>query len=986
MPPLFARMAQTIARNGGAGLGLCGIILLWGGVFHSLSVERKQLINGALQNTANLSRAFAENIVRSIKMVDGTLLYIRDSYENHPADFNIADWTERTQALTDMTFQIGIIGKTGMMKASNFPIAGGTVDLSDREHFRVHRDNPGDTLFISKPVLGRVSHRWSLQMTRKLIASDGSFDGVVVISLDPLYLSRFYKAVDLGRTGHVILTGTDGVIRALGGPDNPNTDELIGNANLSGPLLQRFARQPEGNGIIPGRLDQVPRITSYRGTSFYPLIVSVSIAESEVLENYQAKRLSYTGIAAVITIVLLSISILITLRQVRLRRAQEQLAASRAGLREKSLLLEMTLEHISQGIMMVDPERRVLVCNQRAMQQLDLPRPLLENRPLYHEIVEFQAARGEFGDLLDDEARARLARAGDIASATQIYERERPDGAVLEISSTPLPNGGAVRTFTDVTERTRTLANLRAARDAADLALRAKSEFLATMSHEIRSPMSGLIGVLELLRDSGLSAEQEQMAGMVNGSARSLLAVLNDILDFSKIEAGAFSLHLEPFALRDCVNQVTQPHIIDAARKGVTLSLTVADAVPDWIETDPLRLRQILNNLLSNAVKFTAAGTIHLNIDTVHPGDLSDGGTSLRCCVSDTGIGMTEEVLAKLFQPFTQADGSTSRTYGGTGLGLCISRQLAGLLNGDLHVTSQPGHGSSFTVRLPYIIAEPAALAQHTMAPPQAADLSGRRVLVVDDDPTNRWLTQRQLRRLGLNVEVAEHGEAGLALVQERFYDLVVTDCHMPRMDGVALTRAIRASDQPTIASLVILGLTADVTIGQEQKCRDAGMTDVAIKPLSLDRMARLILRFISPAADLAGHAVRAMTGDANTVAPAASIPAAAVFDEASYHDLYDAGDPEGVDWLRTFLVEAATLIDALPSQAADVAHETLHRLAGAALSVGAIRLGQTTRAVEHAVAAGETAVSFGAIRDDYACAADTMHDFMARETAAPTM
>ena len=926
--PLRTAVQQTVIQASGAALGLCGIVLVWSGVLHGLAVERAQRLNGAVQNTTNLARAFEENIIRSVNAIDQTLLFLREAYERDPPHFDIAAYTRSTQALTDMTFQISLIDRNGMLIGSNLAPGGGRVDLSDREHFRVHLTSPDDRLFISKPVLGRVSQKWSIQITRKLLAADGSFDGVIVVSLDPVYFSRFYQAVDLGPHGAAVLSGTDGVIRAR---SSSGSDEPPG-LGQSGVLLAHFGQQPQGLYTSASAVDGVRRIVAYRGVRAYPLIVSVRVAEQDVLAPYYSNRVSALAVAAALTVLLVAVSALIMVRQRRLQRARAALRVSEAAFAQKSALLETTLEHMSQGIMMIDPQRRVLVCNHRAMDLLGLPPDLLAGQPAFDDVLHVQWQRGDFADdgASGDDGTELLARAACLNDALQVYERPAHNGVMLEIRSTPLPAGGVVRTFTDVTESRRNEAVLRAARDEADQAARAKSEFLATMSHEIRSPMSGMMGVLDLLSHTALDPDQTRMAHMVQTSASDLLAVVNDILDFSKIEAGALSVRLEPVLLRELVEQVLQPHLLAAAAKGVDLRLIVRPDVPAHAEVDPLRLRQILNNLLSNAVKFTAAGEIRLDV-----GITAAAVPMLRFTVDDTGIGMRDEVLSRLFEPFTQGDGSTTRIYGGTGLGLCISRRLARLLDGDLTVTSQLGKGSVFAVLLPLIVATGQARSAPVRGAPSDFTGDGRRVLVVDDDPTNRWVTQRQLQRLGFEVATADDGETALQSVHDAPFDLMITDCHMPRMDGVALTRAVRASAH--LQALPIIGLTADVTSKQRLRCQEAGMTDVAIKPMTLDRLRRLLAGQLPPTLPRAPRVA----------------PPAPHFDPTTYNDLFEEGDPEGAAWLADFLVAAAELMQRLRHHhltADPVAlAPTAHRLAGAALSVGAIRFGEAARALEYA-------------------------------------
>ena len=958
---ILRQALRSLVQSGGTLMGVCGVAVLWAGLLHSLSVERKQALRSAVQDTSNLSRAFEENIVRSIKAIDQSLLYIRDSYEKDPAGFNIAAWTRSTQALTDMTFQISSIDKDGLMRASNLAAAGDRVDLSDREHFRVHRDRPADKLFISKPVMGRVSRRWSMQITRKMLAADGSFDGVVVMSLDPGYLSRFYDSVDLGSQGEVTLVGADGVVRAgargrriATTQDRLSDDAAVGQSLADGRLLAEYAKRPAGAYDATSAVDGVKRVTAYRAVRGTTLIVAVGIAEDDVLKANYANWRSYFVLAALLTILLLFFSVLIVVRQARLNRTQAQLAASRQSFADKSQTLEITLEHISQGIIMIDADLRVQVCNRRAQEMLALPGALLPSRPHLTEVLQQQLACGQFrrdGQSLDPWVQAVL-RSGVIPAEASTYESARPDGSVLEICTIPMSNGGAVRTFTDITARNQAELVLRVARDDADRTTRAKSEFLATMSHEIRSPMSGLLGVLDLLRGSDLNADQTRMAEMVHNSGTALLAVLNDILDFSKIEAGAMHVTPEPTRLRDLITKLVQPYAVTAAGKGVNLRLELSEEVPNCAVVDPLRLRQILNNLLSNATKFTSTGTIGLQVDVTPTGS----APKLRFAVSDTGMGMADDVLDRLFGPFMQADGSTSRNFGGTGLGLCIAKRMARLLDGDLAATSEQGQGSVFTLSLPLIPAADAEVIGDASAGTGSHRWAFRgRVLVADDDVTNRWFIQRQLELLGLNVAVTEDGLAAFVELEAGHYDLLVTDCHMPRIDGVALTCMIRASADPVLRALPIIGLTADVTSVQLKRCQDAGMTEVAIKPLNLQGLASLVSRHLTGAFDVVVATLAPETHEISAQP--------ATYDDTIYHELFPMHDPEGAESLAAYLDAADGMLRTIEQSLEPRADRALdrtglalvaHRLAGSSLSVGATALGEQARSLEDQAATAD--------------------------------
>ena len=925
-----AQRLRSLGQAGGTILGLCAIAVLWGGIFHSLSVERDQALQGAAQDTSNLARAFEEHIVRSIKAVDQTLLYVRDSYGKDPAGFDISAWAKNVQFLTDLTFQISLIDKDGIFRGSNLSSTGDRVDLSDREHFRVQRDNPRDELFVSKPVLGRVSQKWSIQLARKMIAADGSFDGIVVVSLDPQYLSKFYDSVEIGAKGVVALTGTDGIVRARAAAG----DTTIGQSMLGTRLLDEYAQSPSGTFEAVSRIDGVPRVYAYRVVRAYPLIVSVGVARSEVIAGAEHNRQLYFVLGGVLTLLLLGATAMILRRDVGLRETREKLRASEARYAQKSGLLEAALENMSQGIMMVDADRRVQVCNQRAVEKLGLPADLMAGHPMFDEVLRWQWQHGEFGqDGKDVEEWLRgFVLAGGISDEPQRYERTRPNGQVLEFRSTPLADGGVVRTYTDITARKETESVLRAARDEADRAAREKTEFLAMMSHEIRSPMNGLLGIIELLHNSKLEPDQSYMVELAQESAASLLGIVNDVLDLSKIDAGAVVPASEPIALHELLRALIKPIALTAARKDLSLRYEISDDVPDWISIDPLRLRQILDNLLGNAIKFTSAGGV-VELGVTRPA----GALLLAFSVKDTGIGMAPEVLARLFEPFSQADASTTKNFGGTGLGLSISRRLARLLGGEIAVTSDEGQGSVFTLTLPLIAAAPLSGLEAGVPSLRIDEALGPiRVLVAEDQETNRWVIQHQFARIGVEVEVVEDGHQALAALAEGRFGLLVTDCHMPGMDGAELTRRIRAAEVASGADrLPILGLTADVTNEMREQCLAAGMDDVTSKPINLPRLADALRRiFAHPERGPEVAAVE--TGSAE-------IP---LFDDSTYLDLFGDEDKErgGVAWLNGYLKTTVDAMDqvlvAVEAGDRNVLRMAVHTMAGASLTAGAMRLG----------------------------------------------
>ena len=651
-------------------------------------------------------------------------------------------------------------------------------------------------------------------------------------------------------------------------------------------------------------------------------------AAEDAQRDYERTRLLMVGLGLVVIMVSAAVALAVMRRTARLAAASES---------ERTKFLTL-FETNTDGIVILTPQG-FTDCNPATLQMfhMDKVEDFLSRCP--EDLGEENQPCGTPSTLL---AERHIREAMEKGHAFFRWTARRPDGSTFpaEIALHAMNLGGDTviqAIMRDVSAQKEAEAALEAARDAAVAAADMKSQFVANVSHEIRTPMNGIIGMTRLLLSSPLNPRQKEYAQTIAQSAESLLGVINDLLDFSKIEAGRLTLESIEFDLSALIREALELHIPRADAKALPLRLDKSPDLPAWVRGDPLRVRQILLNLIDNAIKFTQEGEVRLSVARL-PGQAEQ----LRFSVRDTGIGMDQDAQKRIFKAFAQADGSVSRKFGGTGLGLTICRQLAELMGGRLSLESSPGLGSVFHLDLPLPAAQPPAPAGHGDAA-RALHFPGVTVLVAEDNAVNQKLISFMLDNLGVTVITVEDGRMAYDLLANTPVDLVLMDCQMPEWDGLTASRAVRereaAENRPR---LPIVALTANAMVGYDAVCREAGMDDYLTKPIREGELVAALNR------QLPGRAVETLEVAAPEPEPA---QAAQGFDGAKLRRVCRNDEAQVGEMLSLFVSSTESLLaelaQALAHRDAHQAARQAHQIKGAAAYIGSEAVAQLASEAE---------------------------------------
>jgi signal transduction histidine kinase/CheY-like chemotaxis protein len=812
--------------------------LLWVGSLQALRANRDDMKARAAASIASEALIFADEISNHLAAVDRTLQRLEREWEADPHGFDLPPWRRRAVGLSDAALQLFIVDAGGIVRqATDSALIG--KNMGDRGFFQNRAALPRDDgdMYIGDATPKADGAGWTLNLSRRLDAPDGSFAGVISVTYDLSDLVRYFGDAGLGAQGLIELVGEmDERLRAaVGGGAQPGED-------IDGtPMWQALARTPDGIWTGPSAPDGMLRLHAFRELRDRKLDLVLAVPVDEAVRpamEWEREALAFVGLTTMLVLILAG-GLMLEARAANRRVAElanerALLTAAKADADAKSQRLEVTLAGMSDGVMMMDADLRLAEWNERFPELIGLPAASLARGMPMAEVLRAQAEAGEFGPVdVEAEVAARIAairRVGDTVTT----ERTRPDGRALAVRRRRLADGGFVTIYTDVTERKRNEDALRQARLLAEATSAAKSRFVAMVSHEIRQPLNALLNSLSLLGGNEMAPAPRRLVEMAQQSGAALLGLLNDILEMSKMEAGQMTLRPDVFALRPLLRGVADMFADQAAERGMTVSLAVAEGTPERLRADPVRIRQILTNLMSNAVKFASPGPIVLSAEVEH-----DMPGMLRLTIRDPGPSIDPAGRARLFQPFVQLGDAAAGGYAGTGLGLAICQTLAQLLGGEIGYEPTPNGGNAFWVRLAFeAAAEPATQAALRPIYPRT------RVLLVEDIVANQMVIATMLRREGHLVDIAAGGSAAIRAMERQPYDLVLMDIFMPGMSGLEATRQIRAMSGPA-GVVPICALTGNASPADWTRCESVGMNDMLAKPVEPDALIGVLGRLV---------------------------------------------------------------------------------------------------------------------------------------------
>jgi signal transduction histidine kinase/FixJ family two-component response regulator/HPt (histidine-containing phosphotransfer) domain-containing protein len=885
------------------------------------------------QTTIFQSQAFAENTLATIHRLDDTLLDLGDHWVDEPDTFD-GKISSKKRQMSGIDFQVAVFDTHGKLLYPKETAGGQPASFDSANYPDEFNGRDDQRLHVSKPIRqADPSAPWVIQFSRAAPISTGPSAIIVVYTL-PNVFAPFNDDLDLNSrdSTSIVMTTGDFLMRE---PDNANA---MGKALQGAPYLDpQSPRSGHFQRLSP--VDGIDRIFGYFRIPEYGLSFVVGRDSYSALQGYHEHRAKIFSRALIVSAFAIAM-----LWLVHHSLAARELAHKRFD--ETQTMLRTAIDTLGEGFVIFDRNDQLVYCNERFGSYYPAIAELFVPGCRFEEVLREGIKRGQFRVPPDEVETWVAERMHQHHNPGPGFAQHLSDGRWLRVREQKTGDGLIVGFRIDISE-------LYAAKEAAEAANRAKSEFLATMSHEIRTPMNSILGLTQLLRLPGVDkGDVQSYASIIHNAGRTLLNLLNDILDFSKIESSNLELEAIPLLPEQIVDEINSLFLQTAQDKGLQLKSLWSGSGGQLYRGDPHRLRQMISNLVGNAIKFTERGHIDIAGREV---SRSHGMAVLEFSVADTGVGIAKEKQQQLFQAFRQADSSTTREFGGSGLGLSITRRLAQLMGGEAGLISETGSGSTFWFRVRLETLESSLEAYHARplsldeeyAQALSRQMTGQ-ILVVDDNAANQTVIKAILGKLGLQCEVVDNGQKAVARVkQEPALDLVLMDCQMPVMDGFEATQQIRRWELETQQPhLPIVALTAGAFEKDRQRCAVSGMDDFLAKPVDIHRVIEVLNQWLDAARSARQlHAANA-NANANANCDVGHKPGASPLPKFDMLDLDTplqqvGGDPETLVTVAGIVAqqireELPLLEQCCASRDCEALAKACHRLKGSLSSIGA--------------------------------------------------
>jgi len=785
---------------------IASLMINWAGVWEATQRVEYTITQDSFRELQQTATLFADQVGNAINSVDVTLRFTAHHLASH--DESIKTLVDKGAISLEHLVLLTFVDKDGNTVESNLGPDPNRTALADREHIRVHLEGSVDGLFIGKPVVGRVSKLWSIQLTRKVVNTDGSLRGVLVASLDPFYFSRFWEGVLKNDDERILqpsvtLYGLDGIVRT----GSRNLEAALTNQTPQDQLRSLALRMQSGR--INDMSNDNAQASHFIRMPNLPLIAVASYLRSGIETKAREQEMELYILGFVISAIIV-VTGAILLWSINVSRRNELRAVS------AETRLASALDAMKDSFAIYDEDGRLAAFNKSfaswfskggAMQDLERMESFLAYRAVP------QSSNDDTRDneiQLDDKSWLRVESSQTPVGETVLYG--------TDITQSRLREEALVERTRQVEAQAQRMEELAA---IAERAAKVKSSFLAAMSHEIRTPLNAINGFTQLLRKNHVDDESNRITALIADSCRHLLDIVDDILDFTRLEADKVTLHLTPITIRNLVSELMQTAQVLTKDKPIAIVHDVAADVPQRINADQRRLKQILLNLISNAAKFTHSGSIELHVQLK--------GGRILFEVRDTGDGIPHAVGARIFEPFEQASSEGQLRAAGTGLGLAITRRLVTLMGGHISFRDRDGGGTVFCVDLPFST----AIELERELKPSAEtlpDIGPLIILIADDAPSSRMLLRLMLSKHGHTVDEAENGLQAIEALKAKTYDVVILDVQMPVMDGLRAAQTLRAMASPQ-STLPLIALTAQVLDEEVERAKQAGFDIVLGKP-----------------------------------------------------------------------------------------------------------------------------------------------------------